>query len=321
MKLLMMIMTFLFISVNLYSQIVTDYRLFTGISISADGSTNVVLRKLKLRNRNSYFIVNPETLLSGIQLASMTDVQEMPFNEINKLLGHTPYFKTLSQAEENSKSYDDAGITHFLRTQKGIDLTVDLCPSKKPIDKYLFEDILFEFGKIEKPVPVAISITGIWMEKHPGELEWLKTLEYQGKLDITWVNHTYNHRFSTMLPLRRNFILEVGTDINYEILHLEKALLEKELMPSVFFRFPGLISDHQVFEEIEGFGLVPIGSDAWLGKLQWPKSGSIVLVHGNGNEEIGIKRFLKVIKENQDKITDKSWFLYDLRESLREEER
>jgi len=34
--------------------------------------------------------------------------------------------------------------------------------------------------------------------------------------------------------------------------------------------------------------MIPIGSDAWLAKNQWPKEGSIVLVHANGHELIGI---------------------------------
>jgi hypothetical protein len=321
MKFSAVVFTCLLVCNFIYPVTVSDYRLFTGIAVSSGGITNIILRKFKLDGRNYYFTVNPETLIAGLSQELPAFVQPLAFLEINKMLEHTPYFDTLDQAEENSVINDDAGITHFLRTQKGIDLTVDLCPSRKPLDRFLFKDIIVEFGKIEKPVPVAVSITGKWMEKHNDDLNWLKGLEKEGLLNITWVNHTYNHRFSKMLPLRRNYILESGTDISYEILQTEVLMLEKGLMPSVFFRFPGLVSDHLVFEQIESFGLIPIGSDAWLGKLQWPRAGSIVLVHGNGNEEVGIKRFFKVLKENQDKITNKSWFLYDLRESLLEEEK
>ena len=63
-------------------------------------------------------------------------------------------------------------------------------------------------------------------------------------------------------------------------------------MPSVFFRFPGLVSNRVLFGGVAGFGLITLGSDAWLGKKQWPVAGSIILVHANGREPVGIKRFL-----------------------------
>lgn len=98
-------------------------------------------------------------------------------------------------------------------------------------------------------------------------------------------------------------------------------MLENEMMPSIFFRFPGLVSDNEIFRKISSFGLIPVGSDAWLGKNQWPKDGSIVLLHANGNEPIGIERFLKLLKEERANIIHKGWLLYDLRESIVEEEK
>jgi hypothetical protein len=92
-------------------------------------------------------------------------------------------------------------------------------------------------------------------------------------------------------------------------------MLERGLTPSVFFRFPGLVSDEKLFHIITSFGLIPVGSDAWLAKNQWPKNGSIVLVHATGNEIIGIQRFLRLIQEEQKKISNKHWLLFDLRES------
>ena len=65
-------------------------------------------------------------------------------------------------------------------------------------------------------------------------------------------------------------------------------MLSAGLEPSVFFRFPGLVSRPDVFEKVVALGLVPLGSDAWLAKSrQPPAEGSIVLVHANGNEPLG----------------------------------
>jgi hypothetical protein len=49
------------------------------------------------------------------------------------------------------------------------------------------------------------------------------------------------------------------------------------------------------------YGLIPLGSDSWIAKNQFPKNGSIVLLHGNGNETVGITMFLNWIKENRKK--------------------
>ena len=45
-------------------------------------------------------------------------------------------------------------------------------------------------------------------------------------------------------------------------------------------------------EQLDGLGLIPLGSDAWLAKNEWPREGSIVLVHANGNEPLGVRRLM-----------------------------
>jgi peptidoglycan/xylan/chitin deacetylase (PgdA/CDA1 family) len=142
----------------------------------------------------------------------------------------------------------------------------------------------------------------------------------QKTIIVTWINHSYNHRNSKTLPLRENFLLEKGTDISFEILQTEKKMIENGLLPSIFFRFPGLVSDDSIFVRVTDFGLIPVGSDAWLGKGQRPKDGSIVLVHANGNEPLGINRFLTLLREEKEKILNNNWQLFDLRESIEEQE-
>jgi hypothetical protein len=81
-----------------------------------------------------------------------------------------------------------------------------------------------------------------------------------------------------------------------------------------------LISDAAIFLSVIRYGLVPIGSDAWLAKNQTPGPGSIVLVHANGNEPVGISRFTELMRQNDQRIVNKEWLLFDLRESLVNEE-
>lgn len=61
------------------------------------------------------------------------------------------------------------------------------------------------------------------------------------------------------------------------------VMLSQGLVPSIFFRFPGLISSDNLINQLKSWGLIPLGANAWLGNGQKIKNGSIILIHGNGN--------------------------------------
>ena len=213
----------------------------------------------------------------------------------------------------------NSGIIHGFPKEKGVTLTIDLCPSHKPLDRIIFTSLISEFQITEKPVPIALSITGRFMLTHLEDITWLKGLIKSGEISVTWINHTYNHQYNSKVPLKDNFLLEPNTDINFEILGTELALLQHGLLFSVFFRFPGLVSDHQIVDKVIEYGLIPIGSDAWLAKGQSAYAGSIILIHGNGNEPLGIKDFITLLHNEKSSVMKKEWLLYDLRESIENE--
>ena len=276
----------------------------------------IVLRAFDNNNVGHYLVVNPEDLsttivpVTGIKLASNS------FSELRKQFASTPYVKALLDAENNSKSMQDAGVTHSIPKERGINLTIDLCPSHKKLDHIVFIDLINEFKKLEIPVPMAVSVSGLWIEKHSDDLDWLKGLVSKGDLTIDWINHTYNHPTNKNLPLDENFMLEHGVSISNEILKNEIEMINHGITPSVFFRFPGLVSDQSIFTKVTAFGIIPVGSDAWLAKGQKPIDGSFVLIHGNGNEPLGVLRFIELLKSENINIQDKKWKLYDLRGSL-----
>jgi hypothetical protein len=300
-----------------YTQI-KDYKVYFGWAHHAPQDW-MVIRKFTDRNKSYYLLVNPQTLETKIDDSSFYQVKPMSADEAKTFFKNTPYQKALRKAENASVMIQDAGIERGLPKETGISLTADLCPSHKPLDRRIFTDIFNEFKKVEQPVPVALSVTGLWMNKHQEDLAWLKEMQAKHEIYITWINHSYNHRVSKSAPLKENFLLEPGTDINYEVLETEKDMLSNGLLPSVFFRFPGLVSDQKLVFSITDFGLIPIGTDAWLAKGQQPQAGSIVLIHGNGNEPVGVNDFIKLLQSKTKSIADKQWLLYDLRESVDEE--
>jgi hypothetical protein len=279
----------------------------------------MILRQFENEGKAYYMLVNPQTLATKIDERSFYEVKPMSITEARNYFRNTPYQKAITKAEKQSLSIQDAGIESGVPKETGISLTADLCPSHRPLDKRIFTDIFNEFKKVEQPVPVALSVTGIWMRQHPQDLEWLKQMQAKHEIYITWINHSFNHRVSLKAPLKENFLLEPGTDISYEVLETEKAMLKSGLLPSVFFRFPGLVSDQQLVYKITDFGLIPVGTDAWLAKGQQPQAGSIVLIHGNGNEPTGVNDFIKLLQSKTQSIAKKQWLLYDLRESVDEE--
>ena len=281
-----------------------------------NGNQIIVLRKFSQNNKTYYFTVFPATLKTEIVLSDSIKFKQESWQFIRKRFSTTPYIDALHQVENYGSGIQDAGFTHFLPSQKGFNLTIDLCPSRRPLDRDVFTELINEVGKVETPVPLAISITGRWMNEHPDDLNWLKELDKSKKLDIVWVNHSYNHYTEKNVPLKMNFLLAPGTNLNAEVLNTEIALLEKGIVPSIFFRFPGLVSDPDIYDRILNLGLIPVGSDAWLAKGQWPKEGSIVLIHANGNEPIGVHDFLELLKKDQNEILGKRWELFDLRKSI-----
>jgi hypothetical protein len=279
----------------------------------------IVLRRFENNGRDYLLLVNPLTLQTKINETSFYQVQEMTLAQTRVKFQNTPYVKAIRQAEKKSVSIQDAGIERGIPSETGISLTADLCPSHKPLDRRIFTDIISQFKKVEKPAPIALSVSGLWMLAHTADIQWLKKLRDAGEIRITWVNHSYNHRVSKTAPLKENFLLEPGTNMDTEILSTEKLMLKNGLVPSAFFRFPGLVSDQQLVFKVTDYGLIPIGSDAWLAKGQKAQDGSIVLIHGNGNEPVGVADFIKLLHSKTKQISEKQWLLYDLSSTVEDE--
>jgi hypothetical protein len=179
----------------------------------------------------------------------------------------------------------DGGLVHGATT--GSFVTGDLCPSHRPLDRAF----LAKLEGVESPVPVALSVSGTWLTRHGPDLQWLRDQERIGALKITWVDHSYDHPY---VPGRRsadNFLLMPGVDMRAEILGTERLLIADGETPSVFFRFPGLISNQALMQVIRDDHLIVLGTDAWLAKTPRALPGDIILVHLNGNEPEGLKIF------------------------------
>ena len=271
-------------------------RIFDACTSKKNPSENAIaIREFMRSGRRELLLVNPQTLETRIEDAADWERRQTTFDEQKNTL----YVKQLLSFTENASDLQNVGLTHATRSNLASPiLTIDLCPSSRPFEKKLFESLID--GRVGKPVPVSICVTGLWMEDHPQEFNWLKQLAETKELSITWVNHSFSHPYYKSKPLDQNFLLSIPLqEFPQEILKVEEKLLSQGLPPSVFFRFPGLISNQEYVNTLQGFGLIPLGSDAWLAKGETPRPGSIILVHGNGNEPPGIKLFLQLLASSK----------------------
>ena len=270
---------------------IADYRVTLQWVHVPSGSRFIAVRRFVREGAAYFLLVNPQTFESSVARASVValdgpaavdDLRETPFG--HALLRYTgpPY---------HLRNY---GAIHAMHSVDGMYLTVDLCPTTKPMDRALFQQMVEEEAPSSAPLPVAVAITGQWMEHHPQDLTWLKEQVRDNHLAITWINHSYDHPYTPNIPADYNFLLSPGVDFQAQVLRTEVALLERGLVPSPFFRFPGLVSNGEMVEQLRALSLIPIGSDAWLAKGQRARDGSFILVHGNGNEPLGVSRFLRL---------------------------
>ena len=185
------------------------------------------------------------------------------------------------------------GLTHG--QGGGSFLTGDLCPSARPLDRSFLELV----GKEGAGAPLALSISGGWIRHHQADLDWLRQKIESGALAVSWVNHSYSHPFVKNRPNAQNFLLTAGVDMDAEILETERLMLMNGLTPSVFFRFPGLVSEASLMQRLRERHLVALGADAWLALGPPPRQGSIILVHPNGNEPVGLKIFARLLGEKK----------------------
>lgn len=299
---------------------ITRYKAIDGYAVSLKGDTTIILRSFGENREGKLLVLNPYSLRTSVVSQSGEKITKVKRSRLSEQFANTPYFKTLKVAEYTSEKVQNAGVRRFQRRTGGVDLTIDLCPSMLPLDREFFIEMIKSLSVVQKPVPMAISVTGTWMKGHSSDFAWLLERVKAGEIDITWINHSYSHHVDKDLPLTENFLLEKGTDIEKEILRTEITMLERGVIPSPFFRFPGLVSDKEVFDKVLSFGLIPIGTDSWIAKKQYPRLGSIVLVHANGNEPLGLKRFQKLLDTQRDSILAGKWMLYDLRESVAKEQ-
>jgi hypothetical protein len=270
------------------AQSVADYRSTLLACRGADGAGAVAIRQMTIGGAALLLLADPDKLTTRIERAACWSCQPAT----DESLAGTRYLRAVEEAAAapgiaHRSFLQNAGLVHGAST--GAFVTGDLCPSRRPLDRRFFETLM----RAGPGAPVALSISGLWLLHHADDFHWLLDRQAEGALDIVWTNHTYHHPYAKGRPDDQTFMLTSGLDVDYEILETERLLIANGGAPSVFFRFPGLVSSSPLMDAVRRRHLIVIGADAWLARGERPRAGSIVLVHPNGNEEGGLDRFAR----------------------------
>jgi hypothetical protein len=271
--------------------VLRDYRTVFEQCRNSAGKTRLAIRRMSANGAALLLTVDPQSLETKLERAQCWRCADTT----DEAQADTRYLRALRPPADPAlpRILANAGLLHG--EGAGVFVTGDLCPSRRPLDRTFFERLSSEGAH----APVALAVSGLWLERHRADFDWLKRKAESGALDITWVNHSYHHPYVRDRPDAATYLLTPGLNLEAEILGAERLLIEQGATPSVFFRFPGLVADARLLEEVRRRHLVPLGADSWLALGPPPRTGSIVLVHPNGNEPAGLGLFSRLLERGK----------------------
>jgi hypothetical protein len=251
-------------------------------------------RKLLIRRRVA---VDSQTYLlvtdCGPELQSyLVAEQELEDTSKSSSLDGTAWAKYLDWFR--AQAADERGLRFGDRAKlrENVSVSVDLCWSLRPFEADFFQSLPQLARQRGHAVHAAVFVSGRWLEQHPTEMEALIDLEQQPGVELVWGLHSWAH------PKSGGFMNDFSPEqVREDTLRLERSLLQWGIVPTVYYRFPGLIHDRQRLEAVLRLDLFPIDCESWIALVGGSHpyanpvtDGSIILVHGNGNEPKGIQR-------------------------------
>lgn len=267
---------------------VADYRPVLQACRGSDGRAGVAVRAMRLATGPALLIADPRQLTTTLEKAACWTCRDIGESDLaGTRMGRAIEASAEAPGLTKRGFLENAGLTQG--DAPGTYVTGDLCPSSRPLERGFLERLAARGPH----TPVALSISGLWLKHHFEDYRWIAEQQASGALDVLWTNHSYSHPFRRGVSPDRTFLLTPDLDIEKEILEVERLLIANGGTPSLFFRFPGLVSSDPLMQAARAHHLISLGTDAWLALGQRPKPGAIVLVHPNGNEPLGLKLFAK----------------------------
>ena len=217
-----------------------------------------------------YYYINCNTLQYGLTDADFSEVSD---RALSGMLA-----KLIARQSERSLAYGNKSDPLIGEPENPIFLTSDLCPTKRNLDTRFYDSIRKYTGKTGKPVPLIIFFSGEWLENHELDLQTLKDT----RIMFIAGNHTYRHFIKKQ---DKNY-----PDLKGEILRTEVRMLRSGILPSFYFRFPGLKYTKAEIDTLAELNMVAFDANVWMG-AKGRKTG-VLLVHSNGVVPVEVGLFV-----------------------------
>jgi hypothetical protein len=264
------------------------------------GTTLVVRRKLTLDGKASLIVTDCQRALESYVVAEQ-DLREK--TQPGKPDG-TAWAACRAWFDREAASAAALRSAAPEKHRRAVAVTVDLCWSLRAYEEKFLQSLPAIAQAQGQPIHPVMFVSGRWLEQHPEEMHALVELDEKPGVEIIWGLHSWSH------PKSGGFMNDFSPDeLRRDTLLVEQRLLEWGIVPSAYYRFPGLIHDRLRLEEILKLDLLPIDCDSWMALVRPARpepfyhparDGSIILIHGNGNEKPGIERMNEWLKEHGD---------------------
>jgi hypothetical protein len=256
-----------------------------GAAIPADRAI-VAIRTLTFDGVDARLVVDATSLATSVVSSeALATARAANTNELDE----TPYVAALHDHVDATYLGLDGGAFGGDAPDRFV-VTVDMCQSSRAWEQGMFEGLVALGEATGTPIPVGVAMTGRWATAHPRELAKLIAWGASDALRITWIDHSYNHPVKDARG-EYTFMTDPSVDLRSEVLRLEVLLLSQRVVVSPFFRFPGLTHNATRLRQLNELGLLALDANAWLAKGERIRDGRMVLLHGNGNEHVGIEMF------------------------------
>jgi hypothetical protein len=251
-----------------------------------DGRNFLVTRELRfVSGETRWLAVDMENLQTALLTPEIDRISNWQSADLqtNGLLGG------LKEHMLRKKSVFGEGKSALYRRETNTNalLTTDLCPTKRLLNRDFYRAVAEMAPGGNTNLPFIIFFSGEWMVSHEDDLEWLRT---NGVRFIAG-NHTFHHHIIAGKWPVEDFIADITNN--------EVTMIERGILPSCFFRFPGLTYGPEHIEALAKLNMLPLDCEMWMGQKDVP-SWPLILLHSNGNVDIEVRMFRKFLERYGD---------------------
>ncbi len=259
---------------------IRDYRVIISV---AEGRPYLLLtRRIVLEDGQLlYYYIDMSTLEYGI-----SDSLEPSGDSSQSLTGL--YEKLHRHLMASGKPYTGGHAPGISKRDMNLLMTTDLCPTRRSLDLRFYKILAKLHSSENRVLPLIIFFSGNWILQHPEGLRAIR----DSRIPFLAGNHTRSH-----IMKRGNRHLD---RLDEEIVATELIMLRTGLLPSFYFRYPGLRHRKKDMATLLRLNMVPLDANIWMGSRI--RNWGILLVHSNGHVPSEVRAFIRFVSKNRERM-------------------